>query len=139
MGALATAALSYLGVPFSHRGRSRRGLDCAGLVALSSQDAGYEVVDHLIYGREPWRDGLRRVLSTNLGAPVHRPPQVDDIVLMRMRPEAEPSHLAVVVPYALDKSVLGIVHTYSTVGMVCTHSMDAIWASRIVEVYSWPA
>ena len=138
---LAACAAAYLGVPFQHRGRSRRGLDCAGLVVLSSRDAGYEVVDRIIYGREPWRDGLRAVLAANLGAPVARAPRVDDVVLMQMRPGAEPSHLAIVAPYALAgrSGALGLVHTYATVGGVVTHSMDEIWASRIVEVYAWPA
>ena len=139
MDGLAFHALTYLGVSFRHRGRSRRGLDCAGLVILASRDAGYLAVDREVYGREPWRDGLRAQVAMNLGEPLDRAPQVDDVVLMRMRPEAEPSHLAIVTPYELSDARLGLVHTYANVGMVCTHSMDAIWASRIVEVYAWPA
>lgn len=47
------AARFYLGVPFRHQGRSARGLDCLGLLAVSLRDAGCKVSDRADYGRAP--------------------------------------------------------------------------------------
>jgi hypothetical protein len=135
-------ALHYVGVPFRHRGRSRPSetysgaLDCLGLLVITAEDMGLDVMDKKLYGREPWRDGLRAGLKNNCGEPVNRPPQADDIVLMRLRPEAEPSHVGIIAPYP---GGLGIVHTYGEIGRVTFHRLDDFRQKQIVEVYQWPA
>lgn len=53
------AARGYLGVPWRHQGRSRAGLDCAGLVVLVGRDLGLTTYDAGGYRREP--DGQRLV------------------------------------------------------------------------------
>ena len=45
------AARAYLGVPWRHQGRSRLGLDCAGLVALVARDLGLSDYDSTNYRR----------------------------------------------------------------------------------------
>lgn len=47
------AARSYLGVPFVHEGRSRGGLDCAGLLCRVFTDLVLPYEDKLGYDRSP--------------------------------------------------------------------------------------
>ena len=124
------AAMEYLGVPFRHRGRTRNGLDCIGLIILAARAMSVPVFDQKVYGREPWRDGLRAHLQAHLGDPVDRPIQVDDVLLMRLRPEQEPSHVAIVAPHPYG---LGMVHTYGEIGRVVYHRIDDHRHRQIVE------
>jgi len=129
-------ALRYKGVPFRHRGRTRNGLDCAGLLVRVALDMNYPVKDLRVYGREPYKDGLRKFLVANCGAPVKRAPQVNDILLLRHVGAIEPSHLALVAPHPTGE--LAMIHTYSALGKVVMHRLDPSWRQRTVEIYAWP-
>ncbi len=128
-------ALSYLGVPFRHRGRTRNGLDCIGLIIMAARECGMEVFDQKVYGREPWRDGLRGHLRAHFGPPVERPIEVDDVLLLRLVSMTQPSHVAIVAPHPHG---LGMVHTYGEIGHVAFHRIDAYRRERIIEAYEWP-
>ena len=128
-------AMTYLGVPFQHRGRTRQGVDCLGLLVLVAIEYGNTVFDKAIYGREPWRDGLRDGLRAHCGPPVKRPFEIDDILLMRLNPGEEPSHVAIVAPHPYG---LGMIHTYAEVNRVVYHRIDKYRRRQIVEVFAWP-
>ena len=63
-------ARSLIGTKWRHLGRSERGVDCLGLVILSLKAAGFEQQYDRTYGREPWKDGLRKALSDHFGEPI---------------------------------------------------------------------
>lgn len=125
MSDLVKAARAYLGCPFHHQGRSRAGLDCAGLLVLAYRDLGVELTDLPAYGREPWNDGLRECVEFNFRK-VEGAAEPGDILLLRYR--REPQHLAI----ATDK---GMIHTYASVGKVVETNIAATWINRIVGVY----
>lgn len=131
---LVHACRKYLNVPFKHRGRTRRGLDCAGLIVIAFQDLGRPVVDMRVYGREPHKDGLRQVVESNrlekVAAGDWRP---GDIALMCFT--KEPHHLAVFGDYSLGG--LSLIHSYGRVGKVVEHRLDEVWTSRVLEVYRY--
>jgi len=131
MSQLVTAARRYLGVPFRHRGRTRAGLDCAGLIWRSYADLGVILPDIRIYGREPHRNGLERVVKAGFGCAAARDPEPGDVLLMRF--EREPHHLGFVGDYA--HGGLSLIHAYGTAGKVVEHRLDALWRGRIVTVY----
>lgn len=56
------AARSYIGVPWVHQGRTRRGLDCIGLVVVSARACGLDVPLLSRYGRTPDYPQLKREL-----------------------------------------------------------------------------
>lgn len=125
MSALVEAARGYLGVPWRHQGRSRLGVDCAGLIVLACRDAGIPVTDLKAYTRHPWRDGLVRVLSENFTR-VDGPAQPGDILLFRYT--REPQHLAI----ATDR---GMIHSHLGAPGVVEHDLDKFWADRLLGVY----
>ena len=127
------AAMQYVGVPFRPRSRSKHGMDCSGLLVRSLRDCGMPVTDRIDYGREPWNDGLEESLDETLEA-VERPPQVDDVLLMRYGPRKYAGHIAIVGPY--PHGGLSLIHTSSDLQKVVVHRMDHSYESKIVKVYS---
>jgi hypothetical protein len=126
------AARSHLGVRFRHQGRSTRGVDCAGLVAVSFAAIGRTIEDCRAYGREPLNGKLRALLALNLGPPVDvGTMQPADVVLMRFR--GEPSHVGIVADYPYDG--LALIHSFAQVKKVVEHRIDSEWASYIIEVF----
>jgi cell wall-associated NlpC family hydrolase len=52
------AARSWLGVSWRHQGRTRQGVDCAGLVVLVGRELGLGNYDTAAYGRRPEGQGF---------------------------------------------------------------------------------
>jgi cell wall-associated NlpC family hydrolase len=57
------AARSYLGVPWVHQGRSRKGVDCVGLVVLAMRAIGIDAPLSANYGRMQDYRQARRYLE----------------------------------------------------------------------------
>ena len=55
---IVAAARSWLGVPWRHQGRTRQGVDCAGLVVLVGRELGLADYDTTAYGRRPEGQGF---------------------------------------------------------------------------------
>lgn len=127
-GAVVAAARGWLGVPFGHQGRSRRGVDCAGLVICVAAELGLPVADYRAYGRLPRGDTLLRVMRDQCteyaGDPVP-----GTVALMRF--EREPQHLAILAGTT-------VIHALSTSRRVVEHRLDALWRSRIVGLFALP-
>jgi cell wall-associated NlpC family hydrolase len=130
----AEAARAYVGVPFVHQGRTRRGLDCIGLLCLALHDAGLgHYVDHpenrVDYGRTPYMGLLEARMRQIFGEPVAdmRP---GDVVALRY---AGPTrHVGIVGDHPHG---LSLIHTDSHLGRVTEHRIDAKWLARIALVF----
>lgn len=109
MSTIVQQARTYIGVRWKHRGRSRNGMDCAGLPWLVYSDLGDPRPDfadargRLVYGRDPFNDGLIGALTRALGEPVWTGSkgaaprsllQLGDLLLMA--PASLPRHVAIV-------------------------------------------
>jgi len=123
-------ARSYIGTKWLHRGRTRFGIDCIGLIVAAVRAGGVEITDRQDYGRAPWRNGLEREMRQRFGDPVDDL-QAGDIVLIRWKDSKEPSHVGVV---ATGKNGFTLIHSSNTTA-VCEHDIDALWQSRIVMVF----
>ena len=128
-------ARTYLRMPFRHAGRSRRGVDCVGLVAVALAAVGREVADRRDYGRDPVRDGLRDVLVEHFGDPVEGEAQPGDVVLMRWHTAEAPlfNHVGILTEYPLGG--LALLHALGANREVVEHRLADPWPRRIVEVY----
>jgi cell wall-associated NlpC family hydrolase len=128
-------AREYLGVKFRHRGRSQHGLDCLGLLVVVAERMGIQVFDKPVYGREPWKDGLRDGIRQHCGEPIEREIQPGDILLIQFYKSEGPSHVAMAAPHPHG---IGIIHTYARMGRVVEHRIDEHRFKQIVEAYQWP-
>lgn len=118
MSRLADQARTYIGTPFKHRGRTARGLDCAGLIVRAYADLGVEIGDLPTYGRTPFRDGLmNHVRSQADQVPVNDMQDGDVAVMVFAK---EPHHLAI-----LGTDVYG--------GLSLIHADGSVTVSRVVE------
>lgn len=134
------SARAYLGTPFMHRGRSKNGIDCAGLARCACKDAGFNVPDYLLYGREPHGGELEAAMERALGAPVMLAPvsmfrlKVGDIVLVRFK--IEPHHVAILTDYQFGG--LGVIHADGHNGKVVEHRLAEDMVKRITHVFRIP-
>lgn len=140
MSALVDSARKYIGVKFRHRGRTRRGLDCAGLPWLAYKDAGVELPDFTLYGPEPHNDGLIHHISAALGDPVASYPvqetdlKAGDIAVIRF--EIEPHHVCIITDYPLGG--LAVLHTDGHYGCVIEHRLSPDMVEQITHVFRRP-
>lgn len=140
MSQLVEAARRYLGTPFRHRGRSRSGVDCAGIGWLIYRDCGLTLPDFRLYGREPAQDGLVTHITSALGAPVAVSPvmerqlQVGDVIVMRF--DIEPHHVAIVSDYPYGG--FAIIHACGHNHKVIEHRLSPDMVRRITHVFRKP-
>jgi cell wall-associated NlpC family hydrolase len=122
------AARSYLGCRYHHQGRTRAGIDCAGLLVCVARDVGISTEsDQMGYSRTPDGMSLKRALD-DFGVRVDTF-QPGDFLLMRF--DAQPQHIAIVTD-------VGIIHSYLSARRVVEHRLSDDWRARIVQAYAFP-
>ncbi len=132
---VARAARNYLGVRWLHQGRTRQGLDCAGLVVRAAQDLGLPVNDVGGYSRIPNGGQMRAVMQAQcIELPPATAPRAGLIALMRF--ELEPQHVAIIATHPFGG--LSLVHALTHERRVCEHRLDRAWLSRFVALYALP-
>lgn len=126
---LCEAARRWLGVPFRHQGRDRRGVDCVGLIIVACRELGLPAgsVKLRDYGRLPCNGLLELQLAEHaLAAPA---PEPGTILLMRFG--RWPQHVALCTGSTL-------VHSYEAVGKVVEHGYSGKWPGRTVSAWRVP-
>lgn len=120
---------SYLKCPFLHQGRSRFGLDCAGLIILSFKEMGYEFEDLTNYNKRPNQDDILKTILANGFYDVNiNDMKKGDMLLMSYDENIQ--HIAVITeenPYYIIHSVTG--------KSVIEHRLDDSWKQRIRRVF----
>lgn len=126
-------ARTYVGVKWLHRGRSRYGIDCVGLLVNSVASVGQPMRDRLDYGREPWNDGLDREMREHFGAAVLEM-QPGDVVTMKGIGQQGAGHVGII---AQCNGYLTLIHSYNADSntRVVEHRIDEQWQARFVEIY----
>lgn len=124
-------ARSYLGVKWRHRGRTRFGIDCIGLLVAAVEAGGVPMSDRRDYGREPWRDGLEGAIAERLGGPVTVEWMPGDVALMRWENRPEAGHVGII---GSDQYGLTLIHCHS-MSSVIEHRIDDSWRRLILGVY----
>lgn len=129
---IASHVRTWLGVRFVHQGRSREGVDCAGLVICVGRELGFLPPDFDVNGYDKQPDGsMFRHCAERL---TEAPPQVGGIFVMRFA--KEPQHMGFFVPYRGGR--LAMVHALQSSGKVIEHRFDSLWQSRIVGTFAAP-
>ena len=131
-------ARTWLDTPFQHQGCLKGvACDCIGLVkgvgmalGLVDYDPSSDLAKSFSsYSMQPDSQRMREGLATWLVSIPVPDAALADILFMAWG--HEPQHVALVT----DR---GIIHSYSTIGKVVEHSLDAQWKRRIVAAYRYP-
>lgn len=136
MSQLIDTARTWLGVRWRHRGRSRHGVDCAGLIVLTYRDCGVEIPDHRLYGRLPFRDGLVTRARAAFGSELPEGTLFNDGDVVVMRFDIEPHHMAFIalVEYA-GQPAINIVHSDGHTGRVIEQRLTPDMGARITHLF----
>lgn len=129
--AIVYSARRYLGIPFRHQGRTKKGLDCIGLLVRAMRDCGYLLADRTDYGRLPADRKLIESLTDHFGPPV-RFSSVSDLSpgeIVAMSWGAEAGHIGLITDHPEG---IGIIHSYALAGRVIEHSFSDFHLRRVV-------
>lgn len=142
MSAIVTEARAWKGVEYLHQGRTRAGIDCAGLPWAVYTALGVAVEDFRAYGEEADPAELLRRLRAALGAEVATAPvnesdlQPGDVVLFQFRIESAPRHLGIVAdcPYG----GFSYIDADGFAGKVTERRLSDKYRARITHVFRRP-
>lgn len=132
-------ARQWLGVPFRHQGRSRKGCDCLGLLIGVAAEQGLlardgqplTAWDECGYGRLPDEERLRQTLASALWEVAVSRMQAGDVVLTEV--EGRVQHLGMISCYPAGG--FGIIHAYAPFRKVVEHRLTKEWRERICYVF----
>ncbi len=124
-------ARSYLDTPFLHLGRTKKGLDCVGLIVRVAKDLNLSEYDLKKYSRLPdlplfmksWRscsDLTRKSLKKRLPG---------DIIIVAL--PYYPCHVG----FLSEKNT--IIHALSSRNKVCEHRISNEWLLKFRECFSF--
>ena len=131
-------AREYLKVPFVHQGRSRHGLDCAGLCVVVGLDLGLLTKEDNFfeYGRVPNPRVMRDVLNKRGKRTRWVEAQPGDVILMGSVGYNMPCHLAILLDG--DKQKHRIIHSFFDAGGVVETEMSQDWINKVICAFSFP-
>ena len=109
---------SYIGVPYRHLGRSRRGIDCLGLLICAANDCGLRKgFDFKGYKGRP--DGSLLELMAQEVRKIPLPSAQPGDILVFKGPERLPCHTAVLT------TPTAIIHAWGEFGRVSEHQLKS--------------
>lgn len=132
MNNVVNEARTWIGVPWVHQGRSRDGVDCAGLVIEVARVTHGNTFDLQNYSAQATDETMRALCDE------HMDPVADladlapgDVAVIRF---ANQRHMAIVGDYPAP-GALSLIHANSKVGRVVEHRMDSVWRRLIMAGY----
>ena len=115
-------ARTWLGVPFSHQGRSRAGVDCGGLLICIGRDAGMKIAEPPVYSASPDPGIFRAHLAAYCDEIATNDRQPGDVIWLSFA--GDPRHVGLVTD-------IGLLHAWAKPAKVVEHLIDATWQRRI--------
>lgn len=130
---LVSEARKLLGVPYAHRGISKRGVDCIGFVALSLQNAGAMVPEFPAYGM--WAQTGQITTTLHNYAIEVQPEQLEPGDIMLFKIGGVEQHLALFCEGGNMIHVLAMAG--GNRGNVVEHAITVSWWERLVSCWRW--
>jgi cell wall-associated NlpC family hydrolase len=124
-------ARTWVGVPFLHQGRSRLGVDCAGLIVALMRTTGIvppDFRDVCNYSRRPNGEMIALVARHFTRVPTAASGL---LVLIQWWGQTEPSHVALLAGPTL-------IHAYERRRAVVEHSYRGMWCRDTHSLWRWP-
>lgn len=111
------AARNYLGVKFKHQGRSRRGVDCVGLVICAARDIGFNLEPGILnYAPNPGMTFYEQIkLYPFVYEISEQEAATGDLILIKHM--GMPIHVAIINHNC-------IIHAYQPTSWVCEHRIE---------------
>lgn len=128
-GDMASAARSLIGVPFRHRGRTRAGLDCAGVVWLARKMAFGLKEDDRAYPPRPTSQMVLDRISAHAQRVSLREAAPGDVVVLRFGSFA--THLGIL-------TAESVVHAVHVGGVIETSRAELLAQRSIMAVFRMP-
>ncbi|MET0156123.1 MAG: NlpC/P60 family protein [Rickettsiales bacterium] len=133
-------AREWIGVPFLHAGRTKKGVDCVGLIVgvareLRLGDKNGEPLerrDEKGYGRSGRAQRLVFALSDALCAVSEKEAKPGDVALFRIGAHAQ--HVGFLSTLE-EGGASTVIHALENVGKVAEHRLCDSWRKRIVGIY----
>lgn len=126
-------ARTFLGVRYMHQGRSRRGLDCSGLVVATAKDAGIPVrYDRTNYPRIPKMRNFEEELARGLDQIELDDIGIGDVGVFWITPKRQlPQHCCIF-------TSRGMIHAHTPSRRVVEHIFAPFWKERLVSAFAIP-
>ena len=108
---LIAEARTYLGVPWKHQGRSRKGVDCVGFLIKAFNHINIDILEIKGYSRNPDGVQLKQIMDNqpNLRKVLaNEKMEIGDILLLKIR--KDPQHVALITNS--DTSAFGMIHSF---------------------------
>jgi cell wall-associated NlpC family hydrolase len=138
---IVAAAREYLGVPFRHQGRSRRGLDCIGLIIMVAHELGLAPpdADFTAYRTQPQPGAMAAALNRYCTRTPAAGVAPGHIVLLAEGVggsyAAYPSHAGII---GTDSSgALTLIHSYVTARQVVEVPYTGMWVDKTVGIWAF--
>jgi cell wall-associated NlpC family hydrolase len=133
MSAIVSTARSYLGVRWLHQGRSRSGLDCAGLVIRVAQDLGITDFDTRGYDRQAADESMLAICREHLVAIERAELAAGDILVMAYQNQR---HIGIVGDHPAGG--LTLIHAYAPSRKVVEMRLDDRLTGRVIGCFRFP-
>jgi len=125
---LIETARQYLGVPYLHHGRDKRGMDCIGLFVACGRELGIPIWDDLTYTTKVNPKHLIAGLNQHAVQDVRPVLEPGRMALMQFSSGAGLTHTALITEQ-------GILHAYNKRRAVVEHRINDAWKKRIIRTY----
>lgn len=126
-----TEARSWLGVRWAHQGRSREGIDCAGLVIRVARDLGYTRFDTTAYARQATDETMLALCAQHLQPVDVAVIAPGDVLVLAFENQR---HMGVVGNYFAGG--LSLIHAYALAPhRVVEVRLDSTWRARILGAF----
>lgn len=122
-------ARKYLGVPYLHQGRNRKGIDCIGLLISVAQNLGISDFNIDGYSRLPSGRMMQRLMRDHMTEIALKEAGEGDVLHMSFG--NQPQHVAVIT----ETNPIRIIHADSERGKVVEHVLDDQWMRCVRGVY----
>lgn len=124
--AVIEAARAYLGVPWVHQGRTRKGIDCLGLPVCVAHDLGWTTLDYTAYAeRKPNWPHLFKLIAQCMDKINPAEMGLADVLVFQCN---QMPHVAIVGDKGAPWS---LIHSHQGAGKVVEAIYDTAWVQRV--------
>ena len=133
---IVAAARAWIGTPYKHQGRGRKGLDCVGLLVEVANDMGHPVVAPTAYSSMPQGWQLTEPCDEQLWRPVRQNKLIPgDLAVFTGWSPNEPQHFAFIGDHPHGVT---LIHSFSKFDKVVEQPWNRLWAQKFHGLYNLP-